>query len=189
MESRTVEKAPAWRVGLAGLIDFAGGMALTWFMRRRSSERRGLAAAVPPARYRRLVGPAGELLRTQLGSPGQRLLGLRTADKRTGQRVTLWRSLTVMGFALAGGELLRRVAAPPLEDARRVAVSEEVHAIQERHEDDPQARHEAMEAHFREHRNELNMARSVGPPVAVGLLGNLLRRRLMPTVQVRTGGE
>ena len=47
-------------------------------------------------------------MRTQIASPGERLSGVRTVDRRTGRRVALWRTLLLVTVRAAGAELVRR---------------------------------------------------------------------------------
>lgn len=176
-----VQEAPGWRKLCAGLIDAAISMGVTRAIRRGSTLASG--------RYAYLAGLAAELARKQLRSPGQRLMGLRTVDRRTGARMAWWRVLAVAGFAVAGRESVRRLSPPPNESPERPpVVPREAEAIRARHAADPQARQEAMDAYFREHGNRFNPVRSLGPLIVLGLLGGLLRRRLAPTAEVRVEG-
>jgi hypothetical protein len=50
--------------------------------------------------WQRLLGEGLTVLGEQLPTPGQRIVGLRTVDARTGQRVELWRTLARAGFSL-----------------------------------------------------------------------------------------
>jgi hypothetical protein len=82
MTNAEISPAPPWRRALAAIADIAivGGVA--WLWRRRA----GSAAGVGRTRWAPLLRPSGEMVREQLGSPGQHLLGVRTVDRRTGRR-------------------------------------------------------------------------------------------------------
>ncbi len=121
----TVTPAPAPRVrqALAGLID-AALMALptaiyglrAW--RARETER---PAARPPD-WMRMLAPAFAVLGEQVGTPGGWIAGVRTVDRRTGRRLSLWRTLAVALAQVATRVLSRRLTpspALPSEDERR----------------------------------------------------------------------
>src|SRR5947209_5450234 len=97
-DMRDAPKAPAWRRTGANLADAAFFGALFWLARSRGLAREGSAGA-------RLMAVPVEVLREQLRSPGQRLLGTRTVDRRTGTRVALWRTLALGGSRVAAAEL------------------------------------------------------------------------------------
>jgi hypothetical protein len=134
---------------------------------------------------RLLEPPASALLRQQFGSPGQRLLGLRTVDRRTGQRMGPLRSLSMFGVGVGGVLATRRFI--PLETPEHVRergrMKAEMKAIAQRHPHDPETRRQELLALFG--RTEVP---SAGPMLAasvgVGLVNALLRRRIAPTVEI-----
>jgi uncharacterized RDD family membrane protein YckC len=110
MSQEEVTPAPGWRRTLAGLIDVAIAGSVAWRLRPRV----GSATVSRQNRSAALFGPVAELVREQLGTPGQRLLGVRTVDRRTGRRVELWRTLVLFG-ARIGGQLLARRLTPAVQ--------------------------------------------------------------------------
>src|SRR4051812_15506854 len=105
-----ITPAARWRRVLAGIVDVAIVGCPAWIWRRRAAS----AAGAGRTRWMQLLGELGEPIREQLGSPGQRLLGVRTVDRRTGRRVELWRTLVLLG-AGGGGQLLVRRLTPPVQ--------------------------------------------------------------------------
>jgi hypothetical protein len=180
MTNAAITPAPSWRRMVAGLLDAAllgGGH---WLLGRRAPHRAaGLTALL------RLVD---QPLRQQLGSPGQRLLGLRTVDRRTGRRLDLWRSLVLLA-AGSGGQAIarrfgpRRTAEQKHKQERFVA---EVREIHQRHPEGSPGREAEMEALFEHPPTPMtaNAWTSVAPMLGVGLLNAVLRRRLAPTTEV-----
>jgi len=63
----------------------------------------------PASRIGAISAPLLRVAGQQLGSPGQRLLGLRTLDARTGRRVALGPSLALAAMEIATTQLTRRV--------------------------------------------------------------------------------
>jgi len=176
------EPAPRWRRMLADALDAAmlAAAARAW---RGRAVRAG-------ARHQSwgLLGRSADFLGVQLRSPGERLLGIRTVDRRTGRRVALWRTLLLSGCRLGGGLLLRRLVAESPEDERqREWFTTETHAILERHPQASSARDAEREA-LAERYSGRGPLRTVGPWIAFGLLTAGLRRRLEPTVQVLARG-
>jgi hypothetical protein len=175
--------APRVRQMLAGALDMAVAGGTAWLHRRRG----GAAPAGEPAIWMRLLGPLSELVREQIGSPGERLVSLRRVDERTGRRVQLWRTLLVVATQAAGAELGRRLRRPdPERERERAAFNLELRAIDDRHGNDP-GTHQAEIARLFERAPEpatADLMRSVGSVVAVGLLVRLVRRRLAPTVVI-----
>ncbi len=176
-----IERTPRWRSVLAGALDAGVGFVL-------------LRAAPGPPGGRHLkviqaLGPSGVLVRQQLGSPGQRLVGIRTVDERTGARVAAWRSLACMAVT-AGAELLAaRVRRSETDQQRHAREShhQEIADTYRRHPGDPAAG-EAERARLREQappEMALRVIDFVGPPLAVSLLAGRLRRRLVRPVEVR----
>ena len=172
---------------LAGALDAAlmGGAAWLWRQRPHSESERARRWTPP-------VELAAEAFRQQLRSPGQLLFGLRTVDRRTGQRLELWRTLVLVGAGVARGVFLARLAPSPLtpeQERDRGAFLEELNAIQARHPDDAVARESERQRLFERHRNPaLDMLRrTAAPMLAIGLLNSRLRRRVAPTTEVLAG--
>jgi hypothetical protein len=185
-----LREAPRVRQALAWLIDvsFVAGVA---FARRRAAGR-SLFHAEPaqrsPARsaVEVLMWPMAVV--QHVGSPGERLAGVRTVDRRTHRPVTLSRAL-VLTVATAGLRALRTGLTPPAiteEDRlRHQEMSRRVPEIQRLHPDDREARQAAMTELFREYGPARN---TLGPMLAVTLATSLLerqlQRRIAPTVAV-----
>jgi len=176
---------------LAGLIDLAvTGLFLGAWWRWRGAG----AARQDRPRARGRVGRAALLrvlregIEEQLGSPGERLVGIRTVDRRTGRRVELWRTI-VVALVRLGGQLAGRSLQP--EPAQRDPGEEEqtrqeILAIKERFADDPEARDAALMEHYRTHRQpvHVDLARPLASILAVSIVNGRLRRRLAPTILV-----
>jgi hypothetical protein len=178
-------KAPGWRRTGANLVDMAVFGGLFWLARSRGRAREGSAAA-------RLMGIPVEVLREQLRSPGQRLLGTRTVDRRTGTRVALWRTLALVGARAAGAELTRRLEPAPRPDleAEREAVRAEISDIMRRHpQASPERQAELQAAHARHSRTMPSLPRMIVPSLVIGLATTRLRRHLAPTVEVLAPGR
>ena len=124
-------KAPAWRRTGANLVDMAVFGGLFWLARSRGIARAGTPVA-------RLMSVPVEVLREQLRSPGQRLLGTITVDRRTGRRLALWRTALLIATRAGATELTRRLepARTPDLDREREAAGAEISDIMRRH---PQA--------------------------------------------------
>ena len=178
--------APGWRRASAVLVDAALGAALKWTLRRGRGEPTGLRDVLSRTEspWLTLVEPSSDLVREQLGSPGQRLLGIRSVDRRTGVRLSLWRSLAMAATGFAVAALARRqarAAVSPERVRQREALMREWRAIGERHADDPRARDAAREQLAA---SQNVAASSCAPVLALGLLSALLRRRIAPTTEV-----
>jgi len=176
-------RAPRWRGALAGLLDAALVGGLVWLRSRGEPP----AQAVTGLRWLRFV-PA-DAVREQLATPGQRLLGIRTVDRRTGERVALWRTAALVGTALAAQRLAQQLAPPrpTAEQAReREAFGAEVREVMRRHPQDSPAREAELRELAARHPGARGpgVLRAVGPALAAGVLSNRLRRRLAPTVEV-----
>jgi hypothetical protein len=185
MTQDEISPAPGWRRTLAGLIDVAIAGGVAWRLRPRV----GSAAVSRQNRSAALFGPVAELVREQLGTPGQRLLGVRTVDRRTGRRVELWRTLVLFG-ARIGGQLLARRLTPavqtPEQERQRERFIEELKALNERHPAGSAVREAEMSALMERHPGPVGISpwRSIGPSLAFGLLNSALRRRLARTTEV-----
>lgn len=177
--------APAWRRTVAIVIDLALHFSLAWGLRLARGLPAGWRDAVTGAepRWMKLVGQSSDLVREQIGSPGQRAVGIRTVDRRTGERVAVWRSLLLTAIRLAIGAFATRrarAASSPERMRERERYMAEWRAIRERHSDDPDAREAARRELVAPH----DIASSCAPVLALGLLSTLLRRRLAPTTDV-----
>jgi hypothetical protein len=180
MSSEETSPAPRWRRALAGLADVAIVVGVAWLRRRR-----GDARAPGGARLASLSGSAGERIREQLGSPGQRLFGVRTVDRRTGERVALWRTLLLFG-ARAGGELLvRRLVQTPERERERERFMEEMRALNERHPPGSPGRDAELSALTERSPGPViaNPAPAMAAALAMALINSRLRR-LAPTTEV-----
>src|SRR6185437_11728284 len=177
--------APAWRRTGANLADMAFFGGLFWLARSRGLLREGSAGAG-------LMAVPVEVLREQLRSPGQRLLGTRTVDVRTGRRVALWRTIVLIGSRAASAELTRRLepARTPELDREREAANAEVADIMRRHPQASPEREAELRAAYRRHSHATpSLPRAVAPSLVLGVLTTRLRRRLAPTVEVLARGR
>lgn len=184
MDRGTIAKAPGWRRSAAAALDLAIVGAAAWLLGRGGQ---GAAAKTGRARVLRMI-PA-EALREQVRTPGQRLLGLRTVDRRTGERVAPWRTVLLTAVAVGGRRLAERFTpAPhtPEQERGRERFLEELHAIHQRHPlDSPERSAELGELHARYPGTPpVHVARMMAPALAAGLIASRLRRRLAPTVEV-----
>jgi hypothetical protein len=173
-------KAPAWRRTGANLVDMALFGGLFWLARSRGLARENSVVA-------RFMGLPVEVLREQLRSPGQRLLGTHTVDRRTGRRVALWRTLALIGARAAGAELTRRlepVRTPELEREREAANAEVTDIMRRHPQASPEREAELQAAYARHSHTTPSLPRAVAPSLVVGLVTTRLRRRLAPTVEV-----
>jgi hypothetical protein len=170
MSDEPYVRAPGWRVMAAALIDSAA----LWPLARRASRR-----AAP-------LNALAEVVREQVGSPGQRLLGVRTVDRRTGERVPLARSLALAATSSAGSLLTRRLAPSRANADRQRALEDYWRSLREidaRHPDDPEAA-AAERLALVPPPLAVDIRIALAPTVAVALLTSVLRRRLAPTAQV-----
>jgi hypothetical protein len=179
--SRDLVRAPRWRSTLAGLVDAALLAGVAWAFRGRVRDPAGSRALA-------LLGSAGEFAREQLASPGQRLLGVRTVDRRTGRRIQLWRTGLLLGASVAGQQLTARLRPAALqEDPAREGFLTELREIHERHPVDSPELAAERHALYQRHTVSLHgpdLMRAVGVSTAVALLNRRLRRRVAPTVEV-----
>ncbi len=181
MDEPQLDTAPRWRSALAVLADGAVASAAAWGLRLRG----GTATAGI-----RLLGPSSELVRQQLGSPGQRLLGVRTVDRRTGARIAPWRSLAALGIGLGAQLITARMRPPaptPEQQRERERHLQAMSETYRRHSADPAAGEEER-ARLMEHAPagaSADLWRNLGPTVAVTLLAGRLRRRLIATEEIR----
>ncbi len=185
MDRAEITPAPRWRSRAAGLFDAAvlGGVA--WASRGRLQSARGRATLS-------LLMSGAESAREQLGSPGQRLLGVRTVDRRTGARVALWRTALLLGAGAAGQMLTRRLQPAPGFERDREDFLTEINDIHRRHPHDSPERDAERQALYRRHQVPVEprqLLRAVGAGVAVSALNRRLRRRLAPTVEIRVRGR
>ena len=126
LRARPFERAPRWReTGAGARRHGARSAALSWLARRRDS-------SAWTARSRGCSRWPEEVLREQLRTPGQLLLGTRTVDRRTGARVALWRTLVLPASQLRGqGADGRLVVREPVRSrsATREAFLGEMHEL------------------------------------------------------------
>jgi hypothetical protein len=180
MDDVLYTKPPAWRRAGANLIDMAFTGSVWWLALSRGPVGEGTARS-------RLMAIAGNLLREQVRSPGQRLFGTLTVDRRTGRRLALWRTIAVFGSRVAGAQITRRLepARTPERERAREAAGAEIAEIMRRHpQATPEREAELAAAHDRHSSSMPSLARAVGPSVVVGLLTTRLSRRLAPTVEI-----
>jgi hypothetical protein len=179
MSNAEITPARGWQRLAAGVVDMAIAAAAVWGLQRRFSK-------VPPGGWS--LEPWVELVRQQLGSPGQRLLGLRTVDKRTGRRIELWRSLVVLAASSSGQMIVRRLRPRPTpeQESEHERFRVELRRIHDRYPEDSAGRDEEMRALFGSYPGPLTVKvwRSIAPVVAVALINLGLRRRLAPTTEI-----
>jgi len=178
-------KAPSWRRIGANLIDMAVFGGLWWFARQQGWVREGTVRA-------RLMAVPGELLREQLRSPGQRVLGTITVDRRTGRRLALWRTLALVAARAAAAELTRRLEplhTPELEREREAANTELAEIMRRHPQASPEREAELQAAYARHSHATPSLPRAVAPSLVTGLVTTRLRRRLAPTIEVLAGGR
>jgi hypothetical protein len=182
MQEPQLETAPRWRSILAGLVDTAVAGAAVWGLKVRGGVAR--TATIP-------VVPASQLLRQQLGSPGQRLFGVRTVDQRTGTRVALWRSLVALGAGVGTHLLTARMSSPEATPQQAHGHERHLQAVGEtyqRHSADSAARDEERAGLMEQGPRRLDPWRQIGLPLAVRLVEGRLHRRLIVTKEIRRGG-
>ncbi len=174
---------------LAGLVDMAVGGVMMGFVWRRVAPDRG--------RSRSSAGFAAmamtrAILEEQVGSPGARVAGIRTVDRRTGRRVEMWRTVLLAGVRVGAQTLSRRLQGGPqqVSEDERATSERELREIEIRFADDPDGRNRALMEHHNEHRRPVtvNIAGPVATGLAAGLLQRRLRRRLAPTVLISRRG-
>ncbi len=175
-----IAQASRSRRALAGLIDVAIFGALTRrVLSHGDRERLRLLSSIA----------SPEALREQLRTPGQRIAGLRTVDRRTGERVALWRSLVLAGASGCGALAMRRVQpSPPTseQERERERALVEMESLYRRHPIDREAR-EAERARLATQARspvDFDVKRVLATTLAVALLRAALRRRLAPTIEV-----
>jgi hypothetical protein len=189
MTNAAIRPAPRSRRVLAVIVDAALTGGAAWLWRRHVRRRCGWAAEVAAGgRWAPLARSAGGLLRDQLGTPGQHLLGLRMVDRRTGRRVQLWRSVVLLAVGAGGQAGLARLRPPPdtpEQERERERFVEEMRGLAERHpRGSPEftdARNELFErdsSHLPNHLSAMPVA------VALGIVVRRLRRHLEPTIEI-----
>lgn len=180
--------APRWRETGAGLVDAGVLGGLSWLARRRELIRLD-------GPFARLMGVVPAVLREQLRTPGQLLLGIRTVDRRTGARVVLWRSFAVAGASIAGRLVIRRLAVSGRSERERPREDflAEMHELMRQHPQASPEREAARRELFARHPSTITITsrgilRAVAPTLLFGLVMRRLRRRLAPTVEVLARG-
>jgi hypothetical protein len=145
------------------------------------------------ATFVRVAGPLATLLAQQYGSPGQRLLGLRPVDRRTGERMELWRALLAAALSVAPGLLGERLLRRPERQVSGPSDSEmraEIAAIRAEHAGDQAGLQRAIGAYHERHRVHVSFdpLTDIGLPlllvVGVGRLARMLTRRIAPSVVI-----
>ncbi len=185
-------RAKADAIDTALYLLAAGAYAGIRFLRARDGGGAPRAARDRAGVVFRSCGEAAKLLGERFGSPGQRIVGLRTVDSRSGEPVALPLSIALALLTLGGGLLRGRLApttvAGPTSEAR-ADFERELREMRERHADDPQARDAAVLELYRERKLEptavtLPFARALVIGLAIGQANRRLRRRLAPTTVV-----
>jgi hypothetical protein len=158
--------APRSRQRLAGLIDLPMRLAVIgtvigaagWRVKRAGADAdpqalRKRLTAKPTVGAIVLFGSAAEVIATLGRSPGQRVVGIRVADAKTGAAVTLRQAiilaLTPPCKQWLIGWLTRRLKAPERRVVDHAPAIEELKRI---HAGDREATQEALVAYFREQR-------------------------------------
>jgi hypothetical protein len=205
-QAQQPQQAPRALRVRAGAIDGAllagasAAYALVAWLRLPAQERRrlGLTALRLPGQGGRralLLGAARDALGAageQYGSPGQRIVGLRTVDARTGGPVALRRRLALIAFARASEALRNRAmrANNATAEARRSELAGRVKALRAEHGEGTPELQEAMGRLFERHRAEggaepvVSNLLLLAVGVAIGLANRRLERALAPTVVV-----
>jgi hypothetical protein len=180
---RSEMEAPRWRQALSGATDAAIAAGVGWGVRRARRVPVGTSA-----RWLRPLGPSSELAREQLGSPGQRLLGLRTVDRRTGRRVEPWRSCVLFAIAVAGEMILVRLRPPadtPEQKRERERFGHEMRALLERHPQGSPELAAEQDALFERYGSGLpNHLSAMPAAIALTIAVRRLRRHLAPTTEI-----
>jgi hypothetical protein len=188
-------KASAIDSTLQALI--VGGYGLATWSRVRGGGADGdavLSRSRRRADLLRLGGEGARLLGERYGTPGQRLVGLRTVDARSGEPVALPLTVALAATKVAAGVLSKRLTrARPLAEAsasgREIGLA--VQALRDECGEDVERFQRELAALYRERRPEqpspsaLELARPVLIGGALSLAHGRLRRALAPTVVVR----
>lgn len=120
-------------------------------------------------------------------------MGLRTVDTRSGRRVALWRTLTLVLAQAATDAIGARVAGAgdPIPSAEHERYGDDLRVIQMELRDDPEARDRALTRFYEERRLGLNpdVRRMLAGIAGSALLNQWLRRRLAPTIVVAAPRE
>ena len=185
----------------AGAIDstlqalVAGGVGLvTWAHVRAAGG--DSAALLARSRRRadmlRLGGEATRLLAERYRSPGQRIVGLRTVDARSGEPVALGLTVALAASRVAAGQLSKRLTrtgsgAEPSPQGREFAL--EVNALRaECGEDEERFQRELAALHRERRADPVTSTLTALRPVIIGgvlsIAHGRLRRALAPTVIV-----
>jgi hypothetical protein len=119
------------------------------------------------------AGAGAQVLQRNRRSPGDRLLGIRVADVRTGAPVSVRSVLVGQAVSTAESWLIRRAVRPLKQrsDARMKPVNEAVREIRRRHGDDEEAAAQAIKDYYEA--NDINALSSCLPHVAAGLAPSL----------------
>jgi hypothetical protein len=187
-----LELASGSRRAAAGSLD-AAIIGATLYVRHRVRGPRTFADRPKrsPAREAAMTLLGDTALRERVGSPGERLLGVRTVDRRSGEPLALWR-VAVLTAAAVAVRLLRMCLMPdPVSDEQRLGnerFAREVADLRARHADDSDALNAAMIELWRERPIppvSVDVRRSLGVALALALVSRRLQRSLAPTAVVR----
>jgi len=189
-----LREAPRWRQGLAGLIDAALLAGFAVARRRLERGHRPPPFLRPQSVAREAMGALwwSTALLERFGTPGERMLGVRTVDRRTGDPVALSRTLMLTALAVAARGLRAALAPSSGTDAQRVAherFAEEAEAVRLRHSD-PDARSAAMLELWRERQPspiQVDLLRPMLLGVVVSLLTRRVQNKIARTVVVMRG--
>jgi hypothetical protein len=195
-------KADAIDAGVQALI-VAPNMLIS--LRRLRDGRKKPAGADLRAALFSGAGEAAKVLGERYGSPGQRIVGLRTVDRRTGEPVPLALSTGLLALRIAGTILSKRLfrvtavgATAPDPDQQTATLKAEISELNVTYADDPDGLGDAVRRLYQERRVgfagrppgasiKTGIARSVLVTVGLTQLQRRLRRRLAPTIVVIAG--
>lgn len=135
---------------------------------------------------------AAKLLVERFGSPGQRIVGLRTVDSRSGEPVALGLSVALALLTLGSGLLRGRLAPAAVSGSSQQAHADFVRELEElraRHAGDPQACEAAVLELYRARKVErtaklVPVVRAFAVGLALSQLNKRLCHRLAPTTVV-----
>jgi len=202
--SGPLEQAPVLLRAKAGVIDSAltalGGALLVAISMRSSRRAEADSDAFSEslkagrlATLARVAGPVATVLAQQYGSPGQRLFGLRTVDRRTGERMELWRALLAAALRAAPGLLSKPLLRRPERQLGGPTDSEmraEIAAIRAEHAGDEPGLQKAIGDYYQRHHIEVSFdpLADIGRPlllfVGVGRLARVLTKRIAPSLVI-----
>jgi hypothetical protein len=189
-------KADAIDAGVQALI--LAPQALTMLRRMRNGEAKPAGSELRGAVVR-VAGEVAKVLGERYRSPGQRIVGLRTVDRRTGEPVPLPVSSGLLALSIASGLLSKRVMgfgasghSAPTRGGE--ALERELRAAEARGEDARDATQTAATELLRSHKCDpaqplKRLARGLLLGVLLAQLQRRLRRRLAPMIVVIAGRQ